>query len=317
MTFDAFNREKEVISRSEDCLTSKDSKISTDEYKALLKSYKKLFKTTRRLVSISDRSEEKLKEANAKIKRQQKELELQNEILKENMKLKEDVDRITRHDLKTPLNAVINYPKLINKDNLTEKQVAQLNKISASGYKLLNMINLSLDLFKMEQGTYQCSPVPVNILNVLDDIFQENRLYIKSRRISFDIRVNGSGVSEKDVFLVQGEQLLLYSMLANLMKNALEASPRKETIVIDMKESPASKIAISNQGVVPEDMRDDFFKKYATSGKKGGSGLGTYSAKLIMDTHGGTISMQSSKKTGTTLSVVFPKNESSQMEEIC
>ncbi len=36
-------------------------------------------------------------------------------------KSKEDIERITRHDLKTPLNSIINYPKLMNKDNLTEK----------------------------------------------------------------------------------------------------------------------------------------------------------------------------------------------------
>lgn len=310
MGFDAFKNEQDVITRAEACLDSGDPELPAEEYKALLRSYKKLFKTTKRLVSISDRSEERLKDANAKIKRQQKELERQNEILKENMKLREDVDRITRHDLKTPLNAIINFPKLIDKDNLTEKQVAQLKKISASGYKLLNMINLSLDLYKMEQGTYQFTPVPVNIIKVLEDIFQENRLFIKSRRIAFDIRLNKAEMAEGEAFELPGEELLLYSMLANLIKNALEASPRKTTIYIDMTDSPAPSIAIRNQGVVPADMRDNFFEKYATSGKKGGTGLGTYSAKLIMDTHGGTISMDSSGEGGTTLCVRFPGDSS-------
>ena len=316
MTFEAFEREKKILSKGEERLASADAKIDSDAYRALLKDYKKLFKTTQRLVSISDRSEEKLKEANAEIRRQQKELEHQNEILKENMRLREDVDRITRHDLKTPLNAIINFPKLINKENLTDKQIGQLDKISASGYKLLNMINLSLDLYKMEQGTYQYTPVPVDIINLLNDIFQENRLYIKSRRISFDIRQNGSTLSEGRAFEVMGEKLLLYSMLANLIKNALEASPRKEKICIQMVSLPSPAISINNKGVVPQDIRDSFFEKYVTSGKKGGSGLGTYSAKLIMDTHGGKIAMQSSEEAGTILSIVFPKAESYQKEGI-
>lgn len=298
-------------------MASGDTQIPVDAYNFLLDSYEKLFKTTRRLVSISDRSEQRLKKANIKIRRQQKELERQNEILKENMKLREDVDRITRHDLKTPLNAVINFPKLISRDNLTEKQVELLNKISVSGYKLLNMINLSLDLYKMEQGTYQFTPVPVNIFKVLDDIFQENRLFIKSRRIIFDIRLNGSSPGENAEFRVPGEELLLYSMLANLIKNALEASPRKQTVFIGMKDAPASQITIRNQGVVPEDLRDSFFDKYATSGKKGGTGLGTYSAKLIMETHGGTITMETCETAGTTLCVVFPQTGSPQTEETC
>ncbi len=310
MEFDAFKNELDVIIQGEKCLDSCKSQVSAEQYKALLNDYKKLFKTTKRLVSISDRSEERLKEANTKIIHQQKELQYQNEILKENMKLREDVERITRHDLKTPLNAIINFPKLIDKSNLTEKQMGQLDKISTSGYKLLNMINLSLDLFKMEQGTYQLSPVPVDISRVLQDIFQENRLYIKSRRIVLDIRLNGAIVDETSVFNVPGEELLLYSMLANLIKNALEASARKETILIKMEDAPVPSITINNKGIVPEDMRNRFFEKYTTSGKKTGTGLGTYSAKLIMDTHGGTISMDSSEEKGTTLRVTFPDNGS-------
>ncbi|MCG8619609.1 MAG: hybrid sensor histidine kinase/response regulator [Desulfobacterales bacterium] len=235
-------------------------------------------------------------------------LKREKELLKENMKLKEDVDRITRHDLKTPLNAIINYPKLIDKDNLTEKQVAQLEKINLAGHKLLNMVNLSLDLYKMEQGTYEFMPVPVDILAVLNDVLQENRLFIKSRRATINILLDGEPAAEDGVFEVPGEQLLLYSMLANLMKNALEASPRKETITISMSGDPTPSVQIRNQGVVPEELRDTFFEKYTTSGKKSGTGLGTYSAKLIMDTHGGSISMTSSKETGTTLSVVFSAN---------
>jgi len=42
------------------------------------------------------------------LKNARDELEKQNEILKENAKLREDVDRITRHDLKSPLNGIIN-----------------------------------------------------------------------------------------------------------------------------------------------------------------------------------------------------------------
>jgi len=234
-------------------------------------------------------------------------LKRQNEILKENVKLREDVDCITRHDLKTPLNAIINYPKLINKDNLTEKQISQLDKIGAAGYKLLNMINLSLDLFKMEQGTYQFDPVPVNILSILDDIVQDNRMSILSKKANLEISINGNPVSEDSIFEIPGEKLLFYSMLANLIKNSLEASPRKETISIQLTDEDDFVISIQNKGTVPQDIHSNFFEKYATSGKSGGTGLGTYSAKLITETQGGLISMDSSEKKGTTIKIAFPK----------
>jgi two-component system, sensor histidine kinase and response regulator len=314
MSFDPYKKENAVIAKSEALLKDENPDKIAKKFEWLLKNYRKLFKATKRLVKMSDRSEAGLKDANAKIKRQQEQLEKahselkhQNEILKENIKLREDVDRITRHDLKTPLNSIVSFPKLISKDNLTEKQVGQLNKISASGYKLLNMINLSLDLYKMEQGTYQFQPVPVDVRSVLDDIFQENRLLIKSRRMLFNININDTPLAEKDLFEVPGEKLLLYSMFANLIKNSLEAAPRKSTINIDLRNENDLSIAINNQGAVPEAMRDTFFEKYATAGKKTGTGLGTYSAKLIAETNGATIGMDSSEENGTTITVIFPK----------
>ena len=305
MEFNVFQNEENVISQAQEHLKSHKFKISATAYEALLNHYLKLFKTTQRLVKISDRFDEQLKNANTKIQRQQKELQHQNDILRENIKLREDVARITCHDLKNPLNTIINYPKLIAKDNLTAMEVELLEKISASGYKLLNMINLTLDLYKMEQGIYQLAPEPVNIINVLNDIFQELKGLILAKKISFRHRLNGSDLSENPVFLVRGEKLLLYSMLANLIKNALEASPNNATIVIDMQEAPIAEIAINNPGTVPEDIRKIFFEKYSTSGKRKGTGLGTYSAKLIMEAHGGTISMHSSEYEGTTLYVTF------------
>jgi signal transduction histidine kinase len=65
-------------------------------------------------------------------------------------------------------------------------------------------------------------------------------------------------------------------------------------------------VDIHNFGVVPEEIRANFFSKYVTFGKKGGTGLGTFSAKLITDTLGGEISFTTSEEMGTTVTVVLP-----------
>jgi DNA-binding response OmpR family regulator len=236
-------------------------------------------------------------------------LKREKELLIRIMQLREDVERITHHDLKSPLNTVINFPKIIAKDNLTEKQINQLNKISAAGLKLLNMINLSLDLYKMEQGTYVFRSEPVDVLSILlDDICQENRQNIRFKNTTIDISINGMPVTEESSFNVPGEELLFYSMLSNILKNALEASPRHEKITITMTDADKKIISIHNQGAVPEDIQETFFDKYVTSGKNGGTGLGTYSAKLIAETLGGAISMESSEKSGTMVKMSFPKD---------
>jgi signal transduction histidine kinase len=52
-------------------------------------------------------------------------------------------------------------------------------------------------------------------------------------------------------------------------------------------------------------VRDTFFDKYATAGKSGGSGMGTYSARLLATTQGGSITMQTYDATDSTTITVF------------
>ena len=93
---------------------------------------------------------------------------------KELERLREDVDRIIRHDLKTPLNGIIGLPQLMmTEDNLTEEQIEYLKLIKESGYRMLNQINLSLDLFKMETGRYHFNPLPVDLNRLVSRLLKE------------------------------------------------------------------------------------------------------------------------------------------------
>ncbi|KPA13322.1 response regulator receiver sensor signal transduction histidine kinase [Candidatus Magnetomorum sp. HK-1] len=234
-------------------------------------------------------------------------LKREKELLKENMQLREDVNRITQHDLKSPLNVVINHPKLI-KDlfDVNEEEIELLNDIETTGYKMLRMINLSLDLYKMETGTYTYQAVSVDIISILHTIMRDHKLYIKSKNLSIEIFINDNIVSEKILFVINGENLLIYSLFANLIKNALEASPRNEKITVKLSDKNVWSISIQNKGVVPTDIRETFFEKYSTSKKNTGTGLGTYSAKLMTETLGGKIFMETSESDGTIVTTTFP-----------
>jgi two-component system, sensor histidine kinase and response regulator len=235
-------------------------------------------------------------------------LKEQNTILEENATLKEDVERITRHDLKSPLNGIINYPQMIKSEgNLSDQQIDRLDKTVQLGRKMLNMINLSMDLYKMEQGSYALNPETLNLLDVFSEIMDESRIRLKAKRLEIDLMIDDKSAAPEDQFMVEGEKLLLYSMLSNLFKNAVEASPRKEKITIAMKREETHTVNIHNQGSVPKEVRDTFFDKYVTAGKSGGTGLGTYSARLIAETIGGQISLDTSEDEGTTISIIFSK----------
>jgi CheY-like chemotaxis protein len=83
------------------------------------------------------------------LKRARQQLEEQNKILLEAVQLREDVEQMTRHDLKNPLNAILSYPQLIEMvGELNDQQRQFLRAIETAGYRILNMINRSLDLVK-------------------------------------------------------------------------------------------------------------------------------------------------------------------------
>lgn len=222
--------------------------------------------------------------------------------------LREEVQRITRHDLKSSLNAVIGLPQVLKEDdNLRPEQLEFLQLIEDSGYTMLEMINSSLNLIKMEQGTYELNAQPIELLSILQKNAAENQQLMKRKNLSLSIFVQGRPVQAGDSFWIQGEKLLCLTMFSNLIKNAVEAAPENSQLSIALGTNGFYRIKIQNQGNVPAEIRDRFFEKYVTAGKKGGTGLGTYSAKLIAKTHGGDISLESSEQTGTTLIVFLPK----------
>jgi signal transduction histidine kinase len=146
----------------------------------------------------------------------------------------------------------------------------------------------------------------VDILQIVNKIITETENILVSKELSIEI-MNRSA-SHADTFFAQGERLLCYSMLANLLKNALEASVNGTHITVTLgEEKDKALIRIHNQGAVPEEIREKFFDKYTTVGKSGGTGLGTYSAKLMAETQGGSIHLKTSEKTGTTVTVCLLK----------
>ncbi|MBF0401380.1 MAG: hybrid sensor histidine kinase/response regulator [Magnetococcales bacterium] len=248
------------------------------------------------------------------LKKAREKIEKQNKALIEANSLREEVNRILRHDLKTPLNAIIGFSDLLLNNKkcpaCDTDHIQMISIIRESGYRLLEMINSSLDLYKMERGTYVLNPKPVDIVAIIGKIeqaFQDRisrkKLLIVTRTVESTTENSG----QEEPLLVMGEELLCYSLLANLIKNAIEAAPRQSTLTIQWERvDTTARISIHNMGAVPAEVVDRFFDKYATAGKSGGTGLGTYSALLIAKVQQGTITMDTSEEAGTTLHISLP-----------
>ncbi|MGN7613447.1 response regulator [Magnetococcales bacterium HHB-1] len=224
------------------------------------------------------------------LKSAQERLEAQNSALIEAAHLKEDVDRIMRHDLKGPLNSIIGVPQILIDDlSLDEEYETLLQTVEQSGYKMLQMINRSLDLYKMESGAYVLHPERVDLAKIARRVCQDACTLLHGKKIQVTLHINGQCDDGIETFTVIGEELLCHSMVSNLFQNAVEASPYGETIKISLVSGIHGVLRIDNQGAVPAQIRERFFEKYVTAGKTGGTGLGTYSAKLMATTMKGVI----------------------------
>lgn len=242
------------------------------------------------------------------------ELKKQNQVLVENIQLREEIEQITRHDLKNPIGGIMNFSDLLLTDeNLTEDQRDIISTIGDSARLLLNMVNLSLDLGKIEQGTYELQASPIDLVAILSRAFADKSAEIEAKKlqITSDIcRQDAKEAAGEIPFRVLGDELLCYSTFGNLVKNAVEAAPPGSTISVSYQIDDAGygSVSITNGGVVPEEIRQRFFDKFATSGKRGGTGLGTYSAKLLVEVQNGSIEMRTSEAQGeTTLTVRLPR----------
>jgi signal transduction histidine kinase len=184
--------------------------------------------------------------------------------------------------------------------------VKWLQMILGSARRMLEIINMSTGIFKMEQGSYAAQPEPVDALAVARQIAEAMEKIAAAGSAPIEMTIEGAVSNESNSFMVLAEEPLLYTMLSNLMRNAVEASPAGGRVSMEFSRSSTGVIAIHNAGVIPENIRPRFFQKFVTSGKQGGTGLGVYSACLIARTLGGAVSFQTSEENGTTLTVSLP-----------
>ncbi|WP_415718864.1 response regulator [Maridesulfovibrio sp.] len=213
--------------------------------------------------------------------------------LREAVRIREDVERIMRHDLKSPLTAVISLPQLIRMSgDYDDHVISMLGRIEDAGYTLLSMINMSTSLFKMERGIYHFVPEKMDLAAVVRKVFVGLEDTARMRGIGLVLEIEGEAAPADQEFFMIGEDLLCYSMLANLVGNSVDACPKGEAVKVCLQRKVDSVyISVRNPGEIPDEIKSSFFAKYATAGKDRGTGLGTYSAKLIAEAHHGEISM--------------------------
>ncbi len=226
----------------------------------------------------------------ARVSNQKKHIEyqkmMQNQIdtYIDNFALKADLERILFDHIKIPLNNLHDISYRLMQKSITNNQAVQEGIVLEKARTTIERLIESLSsMVKIEDKSFKPTLSNVNLTKVVNNVAGTLSKEMKEKSLSLDNYVPTN-------CYVQGDEVLLYTMLSNLLLNAIEAAPRGSELMIFHKvENSQQIITFYNLGGVDEAIVNRFFDKYVTKGKANGTGLGTYSAKLITEALGGSL----------------------------
>jgi PAS domain S-box-containing protein len=221
--------------------------------------------------------------------------------------LRQSAERIMRHDLRNALNGILGFGTLLSTDqSLDPEQRENARLIEQSAMLMTDQIDAYLYLQAIERGAFHPKLVPVDLLPILDYAMEMLASLAQGQNVRCQVLWNNGLVKDGDRCEILGIKALLSGMMINLIKNALEAAPFGSMVTVRIDREKNVVFSVHNFGVIPLEIRSRFFTQYVSYGKKKGSGLGTYGARLVAEALGGTISFTTSEEQGTTVRVEFP-----------
>jgi two-component system sensor histidine kinase/response regulator len=230
--------------------------------------------------------------------------------LKELDRLREDLTQMIVHDLRTPLTSVIaGLQTLESMGDLEESQREILTISSDGAATLLDMINSLLDVERMEAGSMPLEFKHVAAPDLVTHALSQVRQLATNREMSLT-PVIGSGLPE-----FWGDENKLLRVLVNLIGNAIKFTPAGGNISIAVRKTEDSSsllFSVTDTGEgIPTEAFERIFEKFGQvesrkAGRKMSTGLGLTFCKLVVQAHGGKISVVSVLGEGSTFSFTIP-----------
>lgn len=225
--------------------------------------------------------------------------------------MREEVQKIMQHDLKSPLNGIINLPGILAETEILSEEGKEIAGVIAdSGRRMLALINASLTLHRIERGAFVAGPAVLNAEKEIRSALSQLESTALQRSITVTQRTETP--TDDGGFSFLGDAALMPSIFGNIIKNALEAAPRRSEVSILLRRTrpgelagPGVAVEVHNEGEIPQDLVGRFFEKYATSGKEGGTGLGAYSARTAARALDGDVRLASVPGEGVTVVILL------------
>lgn len=228
-------------------------------------------------------------------------------ILDEKLNAQEVAQQLTNHDLRNNIASIYQIAELLLDTQPTKEQKFWLNHLKEQSSKALDMFRATLDYAKMERGIYEPQITKFDLVETIKVELNRHSKTIEDQQVEVALEYQQKPLGEHPI-QVEADKFYIERVFHNLLLNALEATPEHQVIKVSLEHSEFFKITIHNQGVIPWELRENFFDKFATSGKSKGTGLGTYIAKLVVEMHQGRITYRSREDYGTEIVILFPRS---------
>ena len=224
---------------------------------------------------------------------------------------RQDMTDMIVHDLKAPLTAIKGTLELIHSRGLIsqENYSCLLQNAGTAADFMLLMLNDMLDLAQARQTGLKADIVsldPAALLRKIETLFS-GRLRLTGAKLILRV---APGVTN-----IRADQNLLYRILANLIANAMKASPGEAEIEVDCAfVGAAVRVMVSDRGHgVPDAEKKNIFEKFSTSGRKEasletGTGIGLSFCRAAVAAHKGKIWVEDRPGGGSRFVVELPQS---------
>ena len=237
-----------------------------------------------------------------------RDLEQARKLALQSVKIKDQFLANMSHEIRTPLNALKGFSNLLSKTTLDEEQQQYSSIISNSSESLLHIVNDILDLSKIEAGALAIKSNSFSLHALLKDLEITYATLAAEKNLNFTLDV-GADVENN----LTGDPERLKQVLINLISNAIKFTNEgfiflRVSLSGKDEETTAIRFSVEDTGIgIPADKRDLIFERFeqldnAFIRQQGGTGLGLAISKMIIESMGGHIIVNSEPGKGSTFS---------------
>ena len=228
-----------------------------------------------------------------------KQLEKANEELKYRDQLKDEFIHVAAHELKTPIQPILGLCELLrDRETNIEKDEEILDVIIRNSKRLMKLAEDILNVARIESGSFflkkekfDIGELISEIMNDIEEKIVENKINIK---LFFEL-YNGNNNNNK--IIVEADKNRLSQVISNLLNNAIKFTDEGSiTVIVGTKKinnNNSNKVIVSIKDTgtgIDSEILPKLFTKFATkSSIAGGTGLGLFISKSIIEMHGGSI----------------------------